>query len=100
MVTIFRASLLFLLLFFSIFYINTSANTREFSRDSRATMVAQINHNPWQYYQELLTLSSGFSELDQEDKLWFLLHKAQAENLLYFYHKVALVYYMNVNHNV
>ncbi len=85
MVTIFRASLLFLLLFFSIFFINTSANTREFSRDSRATMVAQINHNPWQYYQELLTLSSGFSELDQEGKLWFLLHKAQAENLLYFY---------------
>ncbi|MGL1956833.1 MAG: diguanylate cyclase [Colwellia sp.] len=48
-------------------------------------MAVEINHKPWQSYQKLQALKPQFSSFDKENKLWWLLRKAQAENLLYLY---------------
>jgi len=48
-------------------------------------MDEEINLQPLQSYQQILTLENTFDELPKIQKLWWLFRKAQAENLLYFY---------------
>jgi len=44
-----------------------------------------IRREPWLTYQKLLTLEKTFSTMTIEQQLWWLLHKAQSEKLLYFF---------------
>jgi diguanylate cyclase (GGDEF)-like protein len=45
----------------------------------------EIHQQPLRSYQQILTLESTFSDMPKLQQLWWLLRKAQAENLLYFY---------------
>ena len=44
-----------------------------------------IRREPWLTYQKILTLEKTFVTMNDEQQLWWLLHKAQCENLLYFF---------------
>jgi diguanylate cyclase (GGDEF)-like protein len=48
-------------------------------------MDEEINSQPLQSHQKLLTLKNIFSKMSKSQQLWWLLRKSQAENLLYFY---------------
>lgn len=48
-------------------------------------MEHQLNKQPWQTYQILLSQAEQLEEMSPNYKLWWLLRKAQAENLLYFF---------------
>lgn len=48
-------------------------------------MDEDIRRQPWVSYQQLLSIKNTFSEMTKPQQLWWLLRKAQAENLLYFY---------------
>jgi len=50
-------------------------------------MEDKLNKHPWQTYQTLLTQVEQQSSMSPHYKLWWLLRKAQAENLLYFFDK-------------
>ncbi len=52
-------------------------------------MVEAINLEPWDSYQKLIDLAPAIATSSNENKLWFMLRKAQAENLLYFYNDFA-----------
>jgi two-component system cell cycle response regulator len=45
----------------------------------------EIHQQPLRSYQEILTLENTFIDMPKSQQLWWLLRKAQAENLLYFY---------------
>ena len=45
----------------------------------------EIHRQPLQSYKQLLAIKSQFVDMPTEQQLWWLLRKAQAENLLYFY---------------
>ena len=45
----------------------------------------EIYLEPWGSYQKLIGLQSEAESYDELDYLWWLLRKAQAENLVYFY---------------
>ena len=45
----------------------------------------EIHQQPLRSYQQLLTLENTFIDMPKLQQLWWLLRKAQAENLLYFY---------------
>jgi diguanylate cyclase (GGDEF)-like protein len=45
----------------------------------------QIFIDPWLSFQELSKLESQYDGMSVETKIWWLLRKAQCENLLYFY---------------
>jgi diguanylate cyclase (GGDEF)-like protein len=45
----------------------------------------EIYLEPWVSYQKLIGLQSEAESYDELDYLWWLLRKAQAENLIYFY---------------
>jgi len=48
-------------------------------------MEHDIYRAPWQSYQKLIALQSAAQSYDELTYLWWLLRKAQAENLIYFY---------------
>ena len=79
--------LLFTLLFLVVNFPSQGAEPKIAKLSS---MVEEINLQPWSSYQKLISLESSFTSLDDEGKLWFLLRKAQAENLLYFYSDFAV----------
>lgn len=61
--------------------LNAIANDRvDFSQ-----MDDEINLQPWLSYQKLLSMESTVKSYDESQKLWWLVRKAQAENLIYFY---------------
>jgi diguanylate cyclase (GGDEF)-like protein len=45
----------------------------------------EIHQDPLLSYQQILTIENTFAEMSKLQQLWWLLRKAQAENLLYFY---------------
>ena len=45
----------------------------------------EIHQNPLRSYQQILSLENTFINMPKLQQLWWLLRKAQAENLLYFY---------------
>ena len=47
----------------------------------------ELNKQPWKTYQALLTQTEYIDDMSPHYKLWWLLRKAQAENLLYFFDK-------------
>ncbi len=55
------------------------------SRLAQGSIEQEIFANPWQFYQNLQTDPQQFSTLSSEHQLWFLVRRAQCENLLYFY---------------
>jgi len=48
-------------------------------------MDEEIHREPLQSYQQLLAIENKFVDMPTEQQQWWLLRKAQAENLLYFY---------------
>lgn len=77
-------SILFLFLISYIFFVNAAQLT-----DSSAlqNMDDELNKQPWKTYQALLTQTEYIDDMSPHYKLWWLLRKAQAENLLYFFDK-------------
>lgn len=75
-------SILFLFLISYGFVVNAAQLT-----DSSALqkMEHQLNKQPWKTYQTLLSQTEQVNDMSPEYKLWWLLRKAQAENLLYFF---------------
>jgi len=53
-------------------------------------MEDQLNKQPWKTYQSLLKQAEQLDQMSPHYKLWWLLRKAQAENLLYFFEKFEL----------
>jgi len=45
----------------------------------------EIRREPLQSYKQLLAIQNQFIDMPKEQQLWWLLRKAQSENLLYFY---------------
>ena len=45
----------------------------------------ELNKQPWKTYQSLLSQAEQLENMTPHYKLWWLLRKAQAENLLYFF---------------
>lgn len=58
----------------------------ETSFDS-VVMDDEIRREPWLSYQKLLLKEETYSSMSNNQKLWWLLRKAQSENLLYFFDK-------------
>ena len=77
----FRSTLLLLLISY-VFVVNAAQLT-----DSSAlqNMEDELNKQPWKTYQSILTQAEQIDEMSPHYKLWWLLRKAQAENLLYFF---------------
>jgi len=50
-------------------------------------MEHELNKQPWKVYQSILTQAEQLEDMSPHYKLWWLLRKAQAENLLYFFEK-------------
>lgn len=57
---------------------------------SLANLDNQIFSEPWLSLQALTKLETEFSTMPAETKIWWLLRKAQCENLLYFYKEFNL----------
>lgn len=55
------------------------------SRVNFVEMDDEIYLAPWDSYQKLIGLQSTAQSYDETNYLWWLLRKAQAENLIYFY---------------
>ena len=79
----FRSTLLLLLISY-VFVVNAAQLT-----DSSAlqNMEDELNKQPWKTYQLILTQAEQVDQMSAHYKLWWLLRKAQAENLLYFFDK-------------
>jgi len=50
-------------------------------------MEHELNKHPWKTYQVLLAQVDQIEDMSPHYKLWWLLRKAQAENLVYFFDK-------------
>ena len=57
------------------------------SLDDIKSMYEDLNKHPWKNYQRLIEHQSELTSKNDLKYQWFLLRKAQAENLLYFYAK-------------
>ncbi len=79
----YRQIALFLTLFFSGLCVCAQAES-SISKLDFQKMSNEINQDPWSNYQLLLKHSPNES-LSDHQTLWYLLRKAQAENLLYFF---------------
>jgi diguanylate cyclase (GGDEF)-like protein len=51
-------------------------------------MEHELNQQPWNTYQKILTQANSLNNVTLNYKLWWLLRKAQAENLLYLFEKL------------
>ena len=81
MQSVFRS---FLLLFISsCFFVANAAKLPDLS--VLQNMEHELNNQPLKTYQLLLTQADQFEDMSPHYKLWWLLRKAQAENLLYFF---------------
>lgn len=49
------------------------------------TMAEEINLEPWLTYQNILVIEKNFPSMSDENRLWLLLRKAQAQYLLYIF---------------
>lgn len=50
-------------------------------------MEHELNQQPWNTYQKILSQADKLNNVTPKHKLWWLLRKAQAENLLYLFDK-------------
>lgn len=78
---VFRSILL--LFISSYFFVANAAQLTDSS--ALQNMEHELNKQPWKTYQQLLTQDEQFEDMSPRYKLWWLLRKAQAENLLYFF---------------
>ena len=69
----------------SFFYVAHAAKLS----DSTAlqNMEHELNKHPWETYQQILSEAEQLDDMSPHYKLWWLLRKAEAENLLYFFEK-------------
>jgi len=77
-------NILFFCLYLSILS-SFSSHAADVKVNKLSPMVEKINLEPWDSYQLLIELEPSITSSSNENRLWFLLRKAQAENLLYFY---------------
>lgn len=77
-------SILLLFLISYVFVVNATQLT-----DSSAlqNLEDELNKHPWKTYQSLLSQAERLDDMSPHYQLWWLLRKAQAENLLYFFEK-------------
>lgn len=68
-----------------IFLLSLSVTALADKRANFIDMDHEIYLEPWLSYQKLLGLQSEVESYNELDYLWWLLRKAQAENLIYFY---------------
>ena len=80
---VFRSILL--LCITSYFFVANAAQLTDST--SLQKMEDELNKQPWKTYQILLTQAEHLEDMSPHYKLWWLLRKAQAENLLYFFDK-------------
>lgn len=66
-----------------------SLHAAESMTDTLTVIGDDINREPWESYQILQELEPQLVNSSEEEQLWFLLRKAQAQNLLYFYDEFA-----------
>mgnify|MGYP000218129114 CR=1 FL=1 len=74
---------LFLFLLLSSYILTVNA-ARLTDSSVLQNMEVELNKQPWQTYQTLNSQASQLDDMSLDYKLWWLLRKAQAENLLYF----------------
>tara|TARA_R110001583_G_scaffold11696_2_gene52611 strand:+ start:483 stop:2435 length:1953 start_codon:yes stop_codon:yes gene_type:complete len=72
-----------LLFITSYFFVANAAQLTDSS--ALQNMEHELNKEPWKTYQLLLTQTDQLEYMSPHYKLWWLLRKAQAENLLYFF---------------
>jgi two-component system cell cycle response regulator len=53
-------------------------------------MAHELNQQPWNTYQKIKSQADKIADATPNHKLWWLLRKAQAENLLYFFDEFQL----------
>ncbi len=63
----------------------STAKTSILDANSLKTMVNEINQSPWPSYQKLQAFEKTHPNIIGDEKLWLLVRKAQAQNLLYLY---------------
>ncbi len=80
---VFRSILL--LFITSYFFVANAAQLTDSS--ALKNMEHELNKQPWKSYQLLLAQVEQLEDMSPDYKLWWLLRKAQAENLLYFFEK-------------
>ena len=73
----------FFILFISV--ISFASFSNDVKVNKLTALIEEINLEPWESYQKLIKLEPSIESQSTENKLWFLVRKAQAENLLYFY---------------
>jgi len=67
----------------SYFFVANAAQLTDSS--ALQNMDHELNKQPWKTYQLLLTQAEQLEDMSPHYRLWWLLRKAQAENLLYFF---------------
>lgn len=72
------------LLFFAC-YIHTAHAAKLTDSTALQNMELELNKQPWDAYQTLISQSAQLDDMSPDYKLWWFLRKAQAESLLYFY---------------
>lgn len=70
----------FIILFFSLIVDTRASDTVDFSQ-----MDDEIFLQPWLSYQKIIGKQSVAESYNESQYLWWLVRKAQAENLIYFY---------------
>jgi diguanylate cyclase (GGDEF)-like protein len=71
----------YFVILFGMTWLNSYAQTL----DEAIRIKNNLYQSPWESYQKINAMETG--DLNTTDKLWWLLQKAEAEELLYFYDK-------------
>lgn len=70
---------------FLIFFFSHVGHSKANEAIDFSQMDSEIYLEPWQSYQKLIGLQSAAEHYSEPKYLWWLMRKAQAENLIYFY---------------
>lgn len=65
--------------------VTTLVKASDWSIEALSTMEQEINLDPWKAYQKLTKQPVVLSSQNTDIYLWWMMRKAQSENLLYFY---------------
>jgi len=73
----------FYFFFICLLFLVPSANGQ--NQINFTSMDEEIYQAPWKSFQKLMALESRYDSMPKQQKIWWLLRKAQCENLLYFF---------------
>lgn len=80
-----RQALLVYCTIFILLFISYSVDVIADDTVDLSQMDSEIYLQPWLSYQKILGMQSAAESYDETQYLWWLVRKAQAENLIYFY---------------